>query len=395
LRISPLVALALLFALCSFLPTVCVLSAQDHESTFMSSTDKKTSSERETAGLRGPVRAVIEERTYPASTDADGKTFPGSDTWNKTEYDRDGRISATFWRAPEGEHGPNALIATRCIYTASGKLLKRTVGTDDKIESQTDYDYDDRGRLKSITNSNDRANPVAFQYDSNGRKTKIVIEKPVELPDGMGAVSSSAQRLFEDGTAEMVLREGGSTITQYDELDRPREVLLHDVHGTLTSRAVRVYDQQGRVTEEKMLIDDPVALMSGQQKGALQDAAEAQQLREQLAAFLGGSEMWSTKYKYDDKGRKVLTLRNTFNQIAETITTSYNDQGDVIKELTTSTVTAAVNPAGEETRSSETVYSYEYDANGNWTRQRTSLRELPDGALKDQGNEVRRMIEYY
>ena len=360
----------------------------------MNSANQKTPSDRDKAGLRGSVRSVIEERTYPASTDAEGKTNPGTDAWNKTEYDRDGRLSATFWRTPAREHGPNALIATRYTYNASGQLLKRTVGVDDKIESQTDYDYDDRGRLKSITNSNDPNNPIAFRYDPNGRKTKIAIEKPVELPNGLGAVSSSARRLFEDGNAEMVIREGGSTITQYDELDRPSEIQLHDVNGTLTSRAVRVYDQQGRVTEEKMLMADPLALIPDLHR-AVQDAAEAQQLRDQFTTFLGGSEMWSTRYKYDDQGRKILKVQNTFNHIAETVSTIYNDHGDVIKEITLYAATGTGNPATDETRASETVYFYEYDANGNWTRQRTSLREMPDGTPKDLGNEVRRTIDYY
>lgn len=397
MRISLLLAplLVYLFAVSSSLPSTCILSAQDHESSLMNSTNQKTPTDRDKAGLRGTVRSVIEERTDPGFTDADGNTYPASDTWNKTEYDREGRVSATYWRAPARDHGPYALIATRYTYTASGQLLKLTVGTDGKIESQTDYNYDDHGRLKSINNSNDPNNPIAFRYDSNGKKTKIAIEKPVELPDGTGAVSSSGRRLFEDGINEMVIREGGSTITQYDELDRPSEVQLHDISGTLTSRAIRVYDQQGRVAEEKMVMADPLALIPGLQKKVLQDAAEAHQLRDQITAFLGGSEMWSTRYKYDDQGRKILTIRNTFNHIAETISTTYNDHGDVIKEVTLYSASRTGNPAADETSNSETVYFYEYDASGNWTRQRISSRELPDGTLKDLGNEVRRTIEYY
>src|SRR5215831_6111641 len=62
-------------------------------------------SDREKAGLRGPVRSVEEEQTYPAWTGADGRLSPEFKTWNKTEYNRDGRVTATWGRNSSREHG--------------------------------------------------------------------------------------------------------------------------------------------------------------------------------------------------------------------------------------------------------------------------------------------------
>ncbi|HTM18092.1 MAG TPA: hypothetical protein VL135_14360 [Terracidiphilus sp.] len=362
----------------------------------MTSSQHKPPSDREKAALHGPVRSVIEERTYPAWTDAEGEVTPAAQQWNKIEYDRDGRIFATTWRAPARDRRTDSLTVIRFTRNATGDLLKRTAETDGKVAAETLYEYDDRGRLKSVSNSLDPSNPIAFRYDPSGRKTKIAIKKPVESPQGTTAVSSSMENLFdEEGSSFTNTSEGGSTMTLYDELDRPAEVQFHDVNGALTSRAIRVYDSQGRISEEKMLMADPIAMIPASDRKAIFDAGNIQDLRDQMSAFLGGSEMWSVKYEYDDKGRKVLTIQNTFNHIHMTTDTKYNQQGDVASEVTHYEASGTGNPAAEENRSSEIIYTYEYDAQGNWITQRTTSRDLPSGILKDVGAVVKRTIDYY
>ncbi len=385
----------LIHAVVAGLLALCDVSAQQSGGP-MKDPAGKTISDREKAGLRGPVRSVIEERSYSAGTDADGRTSPASQGWNKTEYDRDGRISAIWRRAPSPDTRADALTVIRYTYTPAGKLLKRTAEIDGKIASETAYDYDDQERLRSITNSRDPANPIAFRYDATGRKWKIAVRKPVEQPQGTTAVSRSMESLFDDPGSVITTSDGGSTITLYDEFDRPTEVQLQSVSGELTSRAIRTYDQQGHISEEKMLMTDPLSLFSaGQQKRLVEEGATAQELRDKLAEFLGGSEMWSVRYEYDAQGRKTLTVRNTFNHIHETTSTGYNQQGDVASETTHQQVSGTDNPAADIARDTETVYTYEYDTSGNWTAQKTASRDLPDGVLKDLGNELRRTIEYY
>ena len=333
---------------------------------------------------------------FSSWTDSEGKTWPASERWNRTEYDRDDHHVASSWRTgSRDQRTERGLAVTRYTYTPDGKLLKRTID-DGKISCETNYDYDEHGRLKSVTNSSEPTNPIAFQYDAEGKKTKIAIDRPVTSP-GTSAVSRSFVKLFDDDEASGITKpDGGSTITLYDELDRPSEVQLHDANGTLTSRAVRTYDQQGRVIEEKMLMAEPLAIMSAdQQKEILASGAAAQELRDKIAEFLGGSEMWSIKYEYDAKGRKTLTTRNTFNHIHNTINTIYNEQGDVAREISQNTTIGTPDVPGNETRAGETIYSYEYDSNGNWTSKKTATRTLPDGTLKDPGTVQHRTIEYF
>ena len=370
--------------------------AQQDASQTMNQRNVSTITDREKAGLRGPVRSVIEEQTFPSWTNSEGKTWPASERWNKTEYDRDGRLVATSWRTGSGDKRADSLCITRYDYTPDGKLLKRTVEVDGKITFDTNYNYDNQGRLRSITKSSDPANPIAFQYDASGAKSRIAIDKPLELQPGTSTVSTSSVKLFDDDEASSITRpDGGSTITLYDEFDRPAEVQLHDVNGTLTSRAVRTYDQQGRVIEQKMLMADPLAIMSAdQQKSILASGAAAQDLRDKITEFLGGSEMWSEQYEYDAKGRKTLTTRNTFNHIHDTISTIYNAEGDIAREISQNTTTGAPDPPGDQTSTGETIYSYEYDSSGNWTSKKTASRTLPDGTLKDNDT-VHRTIEYF
>ena len=189
---------------------------------------------------------------------------------------------------------------------------------------------------------------------------------------------------------------GAARSRYYDERDRPIEVQLHDANGALMSRAVRTYNEQGRVIEEKMMMDDPLALIPAKQQKSMQDEGlTAQQIRDEFAQFLGGSEMWSEKYSYDALGRKVTTTRNTFNHINDSITTSYNEHGDAVKEVSQSTTSGTGNSSSDETQSSETVYSYEYNTYENWTVKKRSSRSLPDGTFKDSGDETKRTIEYF
>jgi hypothetical protein len=79
----------------------------------------------------------------------------------------------------------------------------------------------------------------------------------------------------------------------------------------------------------------------------------------------------------------------------EQVDTAYNDRGDAIKEDSRFITRGTGNPEADETQSSETIYAYEYDTNGNWTVKTRSSRSLPDGTFKDPGDETRRTIEYF
>ncbi len=134
-------------------------------------------SDRDKAGLHGPVRSVIEERAYPAWTDADGKVYPEFKSWNKTEYDRDGRIAVTWFRGSSSEHGSE--FATRYARNAAGRLLRASQEDDGKTVSETIYRYDDQGRLQSITDSKRPDNPIAFATTRTAERQRSRLRQPI------------------------------------------------------------------------------------------------------------------------------------------------------------------------------------------------------------------------
>jgi YD repeat-containing protein len=367
-------------------------------------------SDRQKAGLRGPVRSVEDERTYPAITSGDGTVDPELKSWKKAEYDREGRISAIWGRDSSREHGLGAaLYVTRYSYDAAARLQKTTREKDGVLDGETIYRYDDRGRLESITNSKDPGNPIAFRYDADGRKSKVAIAKPVEPPEGLGertAVSYSPEYLFEVETSSPSVPDGGSAVTLYDDQDRPIEVQTRNTSGGIMFRMQRVYDDQGHVLEEKTSMDDVLSMIPAAEQKKMMDqggvsAQEfrdqvAPELREQVAKLLGGSEMSSIKYTYDAQGRETLKIHKAMGQIEQRVETSYNEHGDVAKETWQDTNRATPDDANDRTTTiTEQIYSYKYDSYGNWTVKSTSSRKLPDGVLKDSGDVDRRTIEYY
>ena len=179
--------------------------SQSDGKTEMTSEDPKPLSDLAKNELRGPVRSVIEETTYATVTDADGKVYPESRSSRKTEYDHKGRIAELRFRGASGEW------MTRYTYGEAGQLLRATVQNETgKQERETVYQYDEQGRLRSITDSRDPNNSIAFRYDANGRKTKIAIARPVDERQGLGAVSRSMEASFEDAGSAAALPEGGS-----------------------------------------------------------------------------------------------------------------------------------------------------------------------------------------
>src|SRR5690242_14859181 len=118
-------------------------------------------SDLDKAGLRGPVKTVLNEQTFSG---ADGQQFMTSTT---TEYAPDGRILELRIGNSDG-----SIWVTRYTYYADGELLKTVSGkAGSASDSQTNYLYDDAHRLVGVESSDD--DKVAYQYDEKGRKSII------------------------------------------------------------------------------------------------------------------------------------------------------------------------------------------------------------------------------
>lgn len=354
-----------------------------------------TMSEREQHGLRGQVKSCVQESTFSGTTDAEGITPPEVHSAYRTEYDAAGRTLST-----RSENSDGSQWVRSYSYDPSGRLLKIASGIEGQATTDTIYSYDHSGKLQNISDSNRPDDPVTFRYDDSGKKTKIEISRPADYRSGIAEAGSP----FETADRAPNLPGGGSATTIYDEHDRATEVQVRDASGEVVSRAVRTYDSQGHVLEEKQILDNPETIFPAEtraqmleQSGLSPDELQ-QELRTQLTRLMAGqSGPQSVSYGYDSHGRVSHASRRIFNMQQE-IETTYNEHGDVESEITRSTRLAVEadprTPSAGLPRYSEVRYSYKYDHHENWIEQLTSYRSSSDATFQSS-TVIKRILTYY
>jgi YD repeat-containing protein len=343
-------------------------------------------SDRVRSGMRGPVKICVQQTTYPTVTASDGTQIPERTQWTQTEYDQEGHLVST-----RNRNSDDSVYMVRNTY-ASGKLLKTTSGKVGEPPAVTAYAYDDPGRITSITDPGAPDNPITFRYDEHGRKTKVQISRAEDYRANVGVAGSP----FEAADRGPNLPGGGTTITTYDENDRPTQAQVRDAQGAELSRTLRVYDEQGRVTEEKQILDDPLNLIPADMRAKIlaESGASGAELREQLTKFLGGHEgPSSVAYSYDAQNRVKETRRRIFNR-DETIETTYNEQGDEATQITRSLPGSNEQEPNLPGENSEVRYAYQYDEHGNWTEKVTSYASDP-GSTFQPSDTIRRTLTYF
>lgn len=347
-------------------------------------------SDRTQAGLRGPVKSITEESTFP---DASGKLSEAR-FQRTTVYDRDGRMLNIRSLNSDGSHW-----VSRNEYSSTGQLLKSASGTEGQALTETTYSYDSQHRLQNITTNNKSETPILFRYDEHGRKTKIETSRASDYRPNV----ASGGPPFEAAERAPNLPGGGTATTIYDEHDRPVEVQVRDANGELLYRASRTYDAQSHISDEKQVHDNLVAMFppEARQKILDQSGLSAEQLQQELHAQLttlmnGRDEAYSVSNQYDSAGRLIHTDRRMFN-LEDEIDTTYNDHGDKESEITLSMRTGSENASQTENSLSpysETRYSYRYDERGNWTERITEYRPGSDAAFQPS-MVIKRSLTYY
>ena len=129
-------------------------------------------SDRDKAGLRGPVKTVLDEQTFSG---ADGQQLLTTTT---THYAPDGRILEVRTGNPDGSEW-----VTSYSYHSDGRLLKTVSGkVNSAPSSETTYSYDEAGRLVGLKPGD--KNRIRYEYDDKGRKSFIESYDSKPLPPG-------------------------------------------------------------------------------------------------------------------------------------------------------------------------------------------------------------------
>jgi YD repeat-containing protein len=345
-------------------------------------------SDRDKAGLRGPVKTVLNEQPFSG---ADGQQFLTSTT---TEYAPDGRILELRIGNSDG-----SIWVTNYTYYADGRLLKTVSGkVGSAADSQTTYLYDDARRLVRVeSGDNDK---VTYQYDEKGRKSIVESYGSRSLPP------NTAYAPHWEGTdLGFAPYPGGTLTTSYNEQGVATGAELHDAEGTLVGHIVRKFDAQGRIIAEEQAADAPQVNLPEEFRSKL----NPEQMKS-VGTMIAGMQNSVISYSYDAQGR-VTERHRSGGVFGEQVTvTTYNDQGDKASERETMvmrsdtgpwslTEAGAFIPAGkpnppQPSLGSETQYTYQYDQYGNWTEQTIVSRSHPDEAFRP-GTVIRRKLSYY
>lgn len=356
-------------------------------------------SDRDKAGLRGPVKTVLEEQTFL------GAGGEQSFTTTTTQYAPDGRILVDRTGNADG----SAWI-TSYTYYSDGCLLKIASGKANSApSSETTYLYDDARRLVGVK-SGDKVQ-VRYQYDDKGRKSVI------ESYDSEPLAPNTAYEPHWEGTdLGFPIHLGGTVTTLYNEQGVAMGAEFRDTEGKLLGHIVRKFDAEGRIVAEQQFADAPRDFM-------LPDFMLPEEIRSNLnpeqikamgaavGALAASMENRVNSYSYDAQGRITERHRSGGPFGDEVTITKYNDHGDKASERTTTVMNPeagrqyTVSEAGtmipvgdphppEPPAVYETQYTYQYDAYGNWTELTTAGRSDP-GAPFARGSVRRRKLTYH
>lgn len=359
-------------------------------------------SDREKAGLRGPVKTCVEETVYPASE------YSGALSHIRTtEYDRDGRELSTRSRSQDGGEW-----ITGHVFDAAGRLVREFSGrSDQKADSEKFYSYDPAGRLAGISKSAGGPPAVRFEYDQQGHKRKIetfpAIPPEARSQAAATAMDVSSEAMWEAAAWSHFVSDGGTVITDYNERDEPAGAEIRDSAGRLVARMVRSYDAQGHVLKDEPLFEASDAIVPAELKAQL-NPAQLKAVGGLIATHFAGL---SRSFAYDRQGR-VKEKRQRMGALFEQVTTfQYNEQGDVVEELATQSQLEGPTGWGmddegnlvpEPTKKvevplqspAETRYSYVYDSYGNWIERIASRHSGAKEPLQVSATH-RRTISYY
>jgi hypothetical protein len=372
---------------------LCLVAAAVLLTSLAGGTDLQKTSASD-SGLRGPVRQCIEQTTYVADGTVGERSFTNTSVYSPSGWLLERRMGQS----------PGPDYVTTYIYDAAGRLLKTSSGADqssDTVELEAGYTYDDKGQLLSVSSSPGSSSVTTYDHDADGRERRVEHFPVFALAPNtaMGSIT------WENSDLQFAPPSGGTVTTIYDERDRPVEGQVSDANGRLMMRLIRTYDEQGRIQGDKLVPEDMESHVPEELGGQLNDAQ-----RNAVAKFLGNAfATGESAYKYDSQGCMVERHRTGGVYGDELTTTAYNGHGDVSDEVTIGmpmqdwgtefgidedgnmipvSQSKAPGPSRAETR-----YAYEYDAQGNWTKKTTSVRQ-EQGEFKIS-TVINRTLSYY
>jgi len=293
-------------------------------------------------------------------------------------------------REKAGLHGPVKMMVdeySTTVFDRNGKTLEWRGNTSHGHVERT-YVYDDNDRLIRVTGSaGDHEDK--FRYHGRG-KTQIrhVPQRPDQRSRAFGIFV-----WFDSISEGDSLSDGGTVETTYNELDQPVEKRVFDDEGKQLFRVEYLHDANGRLSEEKLISENPLL------PKALRDQIPIEQRAAAIAEWKAKVEEISQRtglfgnagraYVYTERGQ-IAERHMRMGAIREDLTFSYNERGD-ISEWTMETSGLPYEASVEARPPLKCRRVYEYDSFGNWT----SMSETSESSGNETTHTRIRQLSYH
>ena len=306
------------------------------------------------------------------------------------------------------DHNPNGSVSrSKYSYDEAGRLLESTFQLDDGPLGRTIQRYDQLGRLvREIVvdgNGSERESAI-YSYDNTGRRTKLQVVPKREDSPACATGSCGGGTVYGVEGAEMAYgAEDVATITTYyDHLERPCEALFQNESGTAILRVFLTRDNAGRLVKEESRCGDqaPFRIAQTLENAPAQERAADAAILAQL--FNPDRVMWSTTYRYDDRGRRIECSTSMWALHTDHSIWEYDEHDNAIRTIHDDTVSGDLqaDESGNLQRVSPKSFrregrlEYKYDSHGNWTERVVSARYEVNPEFQ-RSNIERRTIMYY
>jgi YD repeat-containing protein len=345
--------------------------------------------------LRGPVRTL---RTEFAEWNPEVGDWWSLENRFVATFRGDGQLSEIEHHNPDG-----SVPREVRLYDDAGRLTEDQWWSNDVLTRGVVQTYDGGGRPASavtVDADGTKHETERCQYDENGRKTKVVF-LPVPETSGAACSTGSCGTMYGvEGTDAAYSAPGATTsTTTYDQHERPSEVTFHDANDAFVSRVVFSRDHDGRVLSERMEFAGPGGL-PGPAFDANAPADERASMMELLKTVFDDQTFWVATYAYDEKGRRIESIRRMGKLSENRVTVRYDDLDNPVEEVRSDVHRemrmddGVVNTEESPPHVQHVRFEYRYDAHGNWTERIVWQRPQPN-ADERPANIERRTITYY
>jgi hypothetical protein len=295
-------------------------------------------------------------------------------------------LSQTRTEIPEDFPSPETSSETNNIHLSDRENAELRGPVSTLIEKTVTTKYSPDGKL--LTSASAPVGHIEIHYE-HGVKTTIQTFD-YSMPRAAFIYGEGFSPWDSAASGEGVPK-GGNVTTLYDENNQARELQIRRADGSVIFKFVRTYNTNGRVTEEKIIWENPTAYILDNIPETDWETISPEDLQGLVAtgtSMLRGKSQIGAFYTFDEQNRLAKTVER--NETLEKKTTiTYNEQGDEAEKR----ATFADNGDFQSEVLPYTVrYTYQYDSFGNWVQR---IRTVSTDSQAEESSVRNRKLTYY